>query len=82
MASFNLLNEPWIRCVYIDGEARLVSLRQLFKDASKIRSIAGDIPQQDMPLLRLALAVMYCVYGDQFADDPSETELRLSLIHI
>lgn len=76
MASFNLLNEPWIRCVYVDGAVRLVSLRQLFKDASKIRSIAGDIPQQDMPLLRLALAVMYCVYGDQFADDPSETELR------
>lgn len=52
MASFNLLNEPWIRCVYIDGTVRLVSLRQLFKDASKIRSIAGDIPQQDMPLLQ------------------------------
>ena len=76
MASFNLLNEPWIRCVYIDGTVRLVSLRQLFKDASKIRSIAGDIPQQDMPLLRLALAILYCVYGDQFEDDPSEKELR------
>lgn len=76
MSSFNLLNEPWIRCVYVDGAVRLVSLRQLFKDASKIRSIAGDIPQQDMPLLRLALAIMYCVYGDQFASDPSEKELR------
>ncbi|BDR52365.1 CRISPR-associated protein CasA [Bombiscardovia nodaiensis] len=61
-SSFNLVDEPWISVVYTDGSAKPVSLTTLFEQASQIREIAGDIPQQTLPILRLALAILYRAY--------------------
>lgn len=61
---FNLLDEPWMPCVFADGDIRELSIRDVFRDASRIRSISGDLPQQTMPLERLLLAILYSAYRD------------------
>lgn len=72
---FNLLDEPWIPCVFIDGDVRELSIRDIFREASRIRSISGDLPQQTIPLERLLLAILYRAYCD--ADWDREQMLKL-----
>lgn len=64
--SFNLVNEAWIPIVFVDGSPGEVSIVDAFASADKIRGIVGDIPQQELPILRLLLAVLYraCPIGD------------------
>lgn len=59
LALFSLLDQPWVPALYIDGRTRMVSLRQLFVDSERIKSIVGDLPTQTFALLRLALAVLH-----------------------
>lgn len=61
---FNLLDEPWIPCIFSDGSFRELSLRDVFREALRIRAISGDLPQQGIPLLRLLLAILYRAYCD------------------
>lgn len=61
---FNLLDEPWIPCVLMDGGVRELSMRDVLGGAVNIRSISGDLPQQTVPLERLLLAMLYCAYCD------------------
>lgn len=68
MGHFNLIREPWIPCVATDGEPIELSLRELFAQATTIRGVTGDIPQQVMPMLRIALAVLYGAYADRRGD--------------
>ena len=60
---FNLIDEEWIPVIYLDGTATTVSLRAAFEEAHKIRTLSGDVPPQDAVLIRLMLAVLYCVYS-------------------
>lgn len=60
---FNLLDEPWIPVVMLDGGTEELSLQELFEKAASIREIAGDCPQQSIVLIRLALAILYRSYG-------------------
>ena len=39
--SFNLLDEPWIRVTWLDGEPGEVSLLTAFRDAVRISGIHG-----------------------------------------
>lgn len=65
MDHFNLISDPWIPCVSADGKSVELSLRELFAQATELRGITGDIPQQVMPILRIALAVLYEAYADR-----------------
>jgi CRISPR system Cascade subunit CasA len=58
---FNLVDDPWIAVRNLDGNAEMLSLRELFHAAPRIRRIAGDLPTQDFAVLRIALAVLYRV---------------------
>ena len=71
--NFSLLDDRWIPVSYVDGHPDEVSLRQLFEDAQKIKGIRGDIPQQAMTMLRLALGILYRAYC---VEDPSEEQMR------
>lgn len=81
MSQFNLIDEPWVSVVYIDGHPEDVSLKTLFRDASNIREIVGDIPQQTLPLLRLMLAILYSAYSGEGAARTDPEKLRF-WIHI
>lgn len=49
--------------IYLDGTSATVSLRTAFEDAHEIRTLSGDVPPQDAVLIRLMLAVLYCIYS-------------------
>ncbi len=61
--TFCLDRDAWIPVLYADGSRRDVSLRELFRDAHLIRDITPAMAQQKLPLLRLALAVLYHRYA-------------------
>ncbi|QGT99546.1 CRISPR-associated protein, Cse1 family [Candidatus Syntrophocurvum alkaliphilum] len=60
---FNLLNEPWIMVMKEGGETQEVSILELFRKAPEHRSLAGELPTQDVAILRLLLAVLHAVFG-------------------
>ena len=64
--SFNLLDKPWIRVTYLEGRVDLVSLRDLLVEAHRIREISSDMPQQTLPILRMAEAVLYQAYAQRY----------------
>jgi len=60
---FNLLREPWIVVMKGDGTTEEVGLLELFACAHQFRGLAGELPTQDIAVLRLLLAILHCVYG-------------------
>ncbi|MGB5934916.1 MAG: type I-E CRISPR-associated protein Cse1/CasA [Ornithinimicrobium sp.] len=57
--TYNLLDEPWIMALGVGGADRAVSLREAFKEAGKLRRLAGELPTQDAAVLRLMLAILH-----------------------
>ncbi|MFQ6197740.1 type I-E CRISPR-associated protein Cse1/CasA [Streptomyces sp. NPDC000405] len=58
--AFNLALDPWLPAQrIIDGAVEELSLRDFFLRAGELRRIVGDVPTQEIALLRLALAVLY-----------------------
>lgn len=72
---FNLIDEPWIPVSMTDGSFDEASLRTLFRAASRIRSIGGDIPQQEPVILRLCLAIVYRAYALACVSDMTHEEM-------
>ena len=56
---FNLLDEPWIRVTRLDGAPDEFSLLTLFREATDIAGIHGEIASQDVAVLRLLLAISH-----------------------
>ena len=59
---FNLLEEPWIRVMTEDCVVRECSLKQVLLDSHKYMRLAGELPTQDVAILRLLLAVLHTVF--------------------
>ncbi|MFJ4683746.1 CRISPR-associated helicase Cas3' [Streptomyces sp. NPDC088789] len=58
--AFNLVREPWLPVQSVeDGTVVEMSLRDVFARAGELRGIVGDVPTQEMALLRLMLAVLH-----------------------
>ena len=60
---FNLLDEPWILVMRPDGETEEVSLLEAFRRAPEWKGLAGELPAQDIAVLRLLLAILHAVFG-------------------
>ncbi|AQP48572.1 type I-E CRISPR-associated protein Cse1/CasA [Tessaracoccus aquimaris] len=58
-ASFSLISAPWIRVRTSTGAIEEVSIRDAFRRAGEFIGLAGEIPMQDMAVLRLLLAIAY-----------------------
>ena len=50
---FNLLDEPWVRVLCPDCTVREVSLTDALLHAHEYKSLAGELPTQDVAVLRL-----------------------------
>lgn len=61
--SFNLLDEPWIRITRPNWVPDEVSLLDVFKEATDISGIHGEIATQDIAILRLLLAITHRATG-------------------
>jgi CRISPR system Cascade subunit CasA len=59
---FNLLHEPWLRVMKKGGDTTEVSLLDLFRHAREFHCLAGELPTQDVAILRLLLAVLHAVF--------------------
>ncbi|WUH97661.1 type I-E CRISPR-associated protein Cse1/CasA [Spirillospora sp. NBC_00431] len=69
-AGFDLTREPWLPVLYEDGTEHELSLLDVFVEADRVRRLVGDVPTQDLALLRLLLAVLHdAVDGPQDLDD-------------
>lgn len=72
MKSYDLRNEPWIPVLMAEADLRTapdspvqlmqVSLRDLFKEAHRIREVHGDTPMETIALNRFLLAVAIDAY--------------------
>ena len=60
---FNLLREPWIVVMKDDGTLEEVGLIEVFERAHEFRALAGELPTQDIAMMRLLLAILHSVYG-------------------
>lgn len=56
--TFNLIDEPWIHVRRRTGATGLVSIRTALTEAADIRSIRGEMPTQDVAILRLLIAIL------------------------
>lgn len=58
---FNLLHEPWVRVLRFDGSVDELSLLDVFAKAENYRGLGGELPTQDLAVLRLLLAILHTV---------------------
>ena len=60
---FNLLDEHWIRV--IDDQCRVseVSLKDAILNAHNYKALSGELPTQDVAIMRLMLAVLHTVFS-------------------
>lgn len=65
---FNLLDEPWIRVMLPDCAVREVSLLEALTRAHAFSALAGELPTQDMAILRVLLAVLHTAFSRTDAD--------------
>ncbi len=61
MATFDLIDEPWIPCTMLDRSRsrRPLGLREVLAQAQDIRELGGDSPLEVAALHRLLLAVLH-----------------------
>lgn len=72
---FNLLDEPWICVMKENGEVKELSLMDVMLHAHQYRRLAGELPTQDVAVLRLLLAVLQTVvYRYDTAGNEDELE--------
>jgi len=57
MVAFDLTTEPWIRVRLGTGDVTELSLVDVFTGAHEIRALAGELPTQDVAVLRLLIAI-------------------------
>ena len=60
---FNLLHEPWIMVMGKEGETKEVSMLEAFQHAHQYKQLAGELPTQDVAVMRLLLAVLHAVFA-------------------
>ena len=60
---FNLLEQPWIRVIKSDCTVEEVSLTDALLRAHEYQALRGELPTQDVAVLRLLLAVLHTVFS-------------------
>lgn len=59
---FNLLDEPWILVRTRQGAVEELSVLEVFRRAHELDCLAGELPTQDIAILRFLLAILYAVF--------------------
>lgn len=71
---FNLIDEPWIRVMDSECNVSEVSLKDAILNAQNYKSLGGELPTQNIAVLRLMLAVLHTVYS-RTDEDGNESPL-------
>ena len=73
---FNLIDEKWISVIDKDCNVTELSLSEVFRNAQNYSDLCGEIPPQDIAVMRILLAVLHTViarYGDDGQRCDAET---------
>lgn len=62
-ASFNLIDEPWLPCIWANGTAVELGLYDALAQAHTLRELHGETPLDTAALHRLLLAVLHRIFG-------------------
>lgn len=65
---FNLCTEPWIPVMADDCSVREVSLEDALLNAHSYADLRGELPTQDVAVMRLLLAILYTIFSRVDAD--------------
>ena len=71
-AEFNLCEEPWILVMGQDCSVRELSLPEVLIHAHEYVRLSGEMPAQDVAVLRLLLAVLHRIYADGLYKEKGE----------
>jgi CRISPR type I-E/ECOLI-associated protein CasA/Cse1 len=63
LSEFNLLDEPWIILMRNDGMREKTSILEALDHAQEFKGIAGELPTQDVAVMRLLLAILHTVFS-------------------
>ena len=61
--AFNLIDEPWIRVMDRTRQIHEVSLKEAILNAHDYVSLSGELPTQDIAVMRLLLAVLHTIFS-------------------
>lgn len=74
--TFNLLDEPWIKCMDGTNQPVTLSIRDVFSGRGEACKVVGDSPTQDYAVLRVLLAIFWRAHAldliDNYADSSWE----------
>ena len=73
--SFNLVDEKWIKVVDRNGKTDEVSLLELFLNADGYIALAGEMPTQNMAMLRFLEGILHAMVANHDFDG---SKLRIS----
>ena len=60
---FNLLDEQWVRVMDSSCKVSEVSLKEALLNAHNYKALKGELPTQDVAVMRLMLAVLHTVFS-------------------
>ena len=63
--TFNLLDEPWLPCIRMDGSPVNLGLRDALVQAHTLRELHGETPLVTAALHRLMLAALHRIFGPE-----------------
>ena len=61
--SFDLIDQPWLPCMRLDGQPVQLGLFDALAQAHTLRELQGEIPLSTAALHRLLLAILHCNFG-------------------
>lgn len=64
-ASFNLIVDPWIPCMDLEGQRGELGIRDVLLNAHRLRGLDTDSPLTAIAICRLLLAVLHRVMGPE-----------------
>ncbi len=76
MTQWSIWSNPWVPVLMVDGSRKELPLKEVFEQAASIRNISPDLPQEEFPILRLLLAIMYRAYCRAVGSNPSNKRLE------
>lgn len=60
---FNLIDEPWVRVMDDNCNVVELSLKDAIINAHKYKSLKGELPTQDIAIMRIILAVLHTIFS-------------------
>jgi len=60
--NLNLVDDNWIRVIDNDATLQEVSIREVLTNADKYKALSGELPTQNVAILRFLLAILYRVF--------------------